>query len=210
MNLSMSRRKALLSMLAAFSAAGGSSRLAARGTDRRTVVQEPLGDGLVGSISLDPADRMLEIALDAGLPTAKRFLVQDGVMNSLTSWNDEGDKKQFVFIAKWRPASESAVIFPVNPTEVVREGRKVPMLRVGAAIDEATAAESLNRVGVQSVRISLAAGLLPESNKHLSQDEALDLRRRCCSYRPCPPDVYGLFCTYGPGCGGDGCGECCV
>lgn len=208
--MSISRRKVVWGLLAALSAASVSSRLAARGTDAQPFVREPLADGLVGSVSLDPANRMLEIEFDAGLPTAKRFLVQDGVMNSLTSWNDEGSKKQFVFIAKWRPASERAVIFPVNPTETVRGGRKVPMLRVGAAIDEATAAESLNRVGLQSVRIGLAAGHVPESNKLLSQDEALDLRRRCCSYRPCPPDVYGLFCTYGPGCGGDGCGECCV
>lgn len=206
--MSISRRALVVNLLAASAMGSSSSLVFAHGTGAEILPQEPMTDGLVGSVSLDPVDRMLEIEFDTGLPTARRFLVQDGVMNSLTSWSSDGSRKQFIFIAKWRPATGRAVVFPVNPGEVVREGRKLPMLRVGTAIDESTLSQSLNRVGLQSVRMSLAAAQMPERTKHLSQDE--ELRRRCCSYRPCPPDVYGLFCTYGPGCGGDSCGECCV
>lgn len=175
--------------------------------------QTKVTDGLPGSVSLDPTKRMISVELNSGTSYARRFLVQDGVMNSLTLETVDGAKEQFVFIAKLQPGTEKIVLHKVDVRKVLRDGKERPRLFVGEALSEESSSEDFARVGVASVKLTLADSqdVSRSRQKHWSNDDEFG-QRRCCTYTPCPPYTRGIFCVYGSegGCGGDGCGECCL
>ena len=169
---------------------------------------------LPGWVVLSPTRQMIIIVLNAGSVNAKRFLVQDGVMNSLTV----SSGARLVFIAKHDQVTGAVRFHKVDLIDIQHDGKAKKMLRVGKPLTQESTIEELQKVGVNTIELSLgenraASALTTDRAKYVCPEEPCNGDKpKCCSYTPCPPDTWGRFCTWGSegGCGGDGCGECCV
>jgi len=169
---------------------------------------------LSGWVELSPTRQMISVVLNAGTVNAKRFLVQDGAMNSLTV----SSGARLVFIAKHDQVTGAVRFHKVDQVEVQHDGKTKKMLRVGKPLTQESTIDELQKVGVNTIELSLGENRVvlsvgADRAKYVCPEEPCSGDKpKCCSYTPCPPDTWGRFCTWGSegGCGGDGCGECCV
>ncbi len=188
----------------------------AQGLGATPAAASGLEEALPGFVELSPTKQFIGINLNAGTPMAKRFVVQDGVMNSLSTSSGE----RFIFIAKVDTTTNSIRLHKVELTSVVHNGQTKKMLRVGRPLTNESSGDELRKVGVNSVELTLADKPIPalqtsaeRTKGGLCPEEPCSGNNvRCCNYTPCPPDSWGRFCTWGVdgGCGGDECGMCCT
>jgi hypothetical protein len=167
-----------------------------------------------GFLALEPNGRTIELKMVDASGRHLRFRVLDGLINRLTAVRPDGKADRFDFIAKVHLASGALALHPVRERTVMRDG----VARAGWFMDAPVAAGSalageFGRVGLTQLSMGLvSAPIDPRFSTTKSGGWSPDqgLQWRCCDFQPCPPYSSGTFCTYGSGCGGDGCGECCV
>ena len=167
-------------------------------------------------------DTTLTIDVQMGPSCRQTLKVQEGAMNIL----QREDEAPIRFIVqRATPASSDFQLLPIELTERMYKGRKVPMLKVlPAATWGATTTASLQSKGVSAMNITAVQPRVKRATTSLTPVAALTTvcpeepcltppkPMRCCYYVSCEGKRF-KFCSSSDDdntCGGDGCGECCL
>ncbi len=140
--------------------------------------------------------------------------VQEGAMATLTI----GEEGSFRFIVTQDARSGRFLLRPISVRERNYQGKQVLGFFIERALEWGEISPALNAMGVVNTSMIVASKMptdvgsstVPKAKTNPICPEQPCDGRSCCFFTTCDGRA-ARYCTTGPaGCGGDGCGECCI
>ena len=164
-------------------------------------------------IELDKSDVVFEVeAHFVGCPGPMHFKVQDGAMNFVAL----DGKAPVRFIVKARPAGDVRLhLVDEHVFSSAGSSKRGLIVRDGISMTTAVSREDLARGGLESLRLKSVSSTTQPSGAAAGTARSGTISPSmmpitCCDWAACGGRG-GRYCTSGQvGCGGDGCGSCCI